>query len=610
MPMPPMPPPWDPYYAQWYNQWYYSYYGMQQSPQTNTSAHPKTPKIEDDQPPPPGFEEGPPPAKKPTLDLGAPPPPPPPADDPQEELKIKPEWQAAKKGAVIYKNPRPPTPEPPKPVVSEPEPSLPPPQLVTPVTLASKPEPKRMQWFYDGESWVYAFDQPPMKPPKPPEERDEFKYSFGGSEDPVGKAFMANMKGKYMKPEKPKAVPVRCDVCSLTVSCQKTYESHIAGKPHKKRAAQTEKIKQLQEKISADTERAMNSVPGGNKPGNPLQSRPNGDIFCTVCDCTMNSGAQAQSHIAGVKHRAKMDRSMRQMRGRGGNARGGRGFGPRGFGPPPLMGPDFRFGRGYGPPGPRFGGPGPPGGRIPSLFQDEEETGGVCDEDEAPEEYERVLAEALADNIDIEEAKSRAEAAKQAALGAMSSFEEAGNVNKHAEAATEADEDSDDYEDDSKFPPPGIVVIKEPKGEEPGTYRCKCCGVMLLSESNLQNHLTTAAHQMFIDEKKKQKRQQKASASSRGRGRGGPKIYRGKCNAFQEGTMKAQRGRRGLISYGEAMPNKLTKSQKKAQPKDIAELLKSKQAGLETAGDDIQNIKKVAPLLMSFVKGEVLEGNQ
>ena len=78
-----------------------------------------------------------------------------------------------------------------------------------------------------------------------------------------------------------------------------------------------------------------------------------------------------------------MDRSMRQMRGRGGNARGGRGFGPRGFGPPPLMGPDFRFGRGYGPPGPRFGGPGPPGGRIPSLFQDEEETGGVCDEDES-----------------------------------------------------------------------------------------------------------------------------------------------------------------------------------------------------------------------------------
>ena len=72
--------------------------------------------------------------------------------------------------------------------------------------------------------------------------------------------------------------------------------------------------------------------------------------------------------------------------------------------------------------------------------------------------------------------------------------------------------------------------------------------------------------------------------------------------------MKAQRGRRGLISYGETMPDKLTKSQKKAQPKDIAELLakKSKEAGVPADGD----IKKCAPLLMSFVPGGIMEGNQ
>ena len=80
--------------------------------------------------------------------------------------------QAAKKGAVIYKTPRPPTPEPPKPAVSEPA-VLPPPKLVEQTELSTKPEPKKMQWFYDGESWVYAMEQPPMKPPKPPEERDE-----------------------------------------------------------------------------------------------------------------------------------------------------------------------------------------------------------------------------------------------------------------------------------------------------------------------------------------------------------------------------------------------------------------------------------------------------
>jgi len=202
--MPPMPPPWDPYYAQWYNQWYYSYYGMQQSPQTNTSAHPKTPKIEDDQPPPPGFEEGPPPAKKPTLDLGAPPPPPP-SDEPKEELKIKPEWQAAKKGAVIYKTPRPPTPEPPKPIIP-PQPVLPPPQLEEPtITNQEKPKvPGKMQWFYDGQSWVYAAEQPPSKPEPT---KEVFDYSYGGSEDPVAKAVLANMRGKYNKPDKPKVIP-------------------------------------------------------------------------------------------------------------------------------------------------------------------------------------------------------------------------------------------------------------------------------------------------------------------------------------------------------------------------------------------------------------------
>ena len=68
-------------------------------------------------------------------------------------------------------------------------------------------------------------------------------------------------------------------MCSLTVSCQKTYESHIAGKPHKKRAAQTEKIKQLQEKISADTERAMNSVPGFDL----FIKKPNSLRFASHC---------------------------------------------------------------------------------------------------------------------------------------------------------------------------------------------------------------------------------------------------------------------------------------------------------------------------------------
>ena len=45
-----------------------------------------------------------------------------------------------------------------------------------------------------------------------------------------------------------------------------------------------------------------------------------------------------------------------------------------------------------------------------------------------------------------------------------------------------------------------------------------------------------------------------------GPNRGG--VWRAAPNAANKNAMRAQRGRRGLISYGEVMPEKLTKSQK------------------------------------------------
>ena len=352
----------------------------------------------------------------------------------------------------------------------------------------------------------------------------------------------------------------------------------MAGRPHKKRLAQLERIKQLEEKVKVDTERALNSLPGGSRPGNPLQSRPNGDIHCRVCDCTMNSGAQAQSHIGGVKHRTKMDRAYRSLRGfRGGRGGFGRGFGG-GFGGWGGGGRGGWAGAHWGP-------------AVPELSVGGE-TGGVCSSEEAEEEYERVLSEALADNVDLEEATARAEAAKQAALSVFTPGSDSSSLQ-------EEEEEEGEGEGEGTFPPPGIQVISEPAGETAGCYRCSLCGVMLLAESSLQAHLQTAAHR------------DKAAgrgSSNLGRGSGRGKIYRGKHNANTDGTMKAQRGRRGLISHGELMPDRLTKSQRKAQPKDIAGYLaqKTAEAGLETEGD----IRKHAPLLMNFVKGGVMEGNQ
>jgi len=373
------------------------------------------------------------------------------------------------------------------------------------------------------------------------------------------------------------AVPVRCEICSLTVSCHKTYESHVNGKPHKKRVAQVSKMKQLEEKVKADTERAMNSIPGGSQPDNPLESRPNGDIHCRICDCNMNSGAQAQSHIVGVKHRHRMDKFMRGQRGRG----RGRGvfFGNRG------------------------GFHGIPHQHHPVPLMDLDLVNQVTSED-ADEEYERVFAESLANNVDIEEATRLAEEAKQSALA----------FSEDVEPGDSAVVQQFQAENDSRFPPRGIVIISVPIAGKPGTYKCNLCGVLLTSESNLEQHLVADKHQdsLTISSLSALDSSQSQGEQQIGRGRGN--VYRGRPNAESFGSMKAQRGRRGLISYGEVMPEKLSKSQKKAQPKDIASILAQRSMSIGVPSGTVVTPteaagKKVMPLLMSFVRGGVMEAD-
>ena len=85
--------------------------------------------------------------------------------------------------------------------------------------------------------------------------------------------------------------------------------------------------------IKEDTEMAKNAMPGREGPDNPLESTDDGNIRCKVvllqlrlvprlgrlvihisngltqvCDCIMNSGAQAQAHLNGTKHRHRMDK--------------------------------------------------------------------------------------------------------------------------------------------------------------------------------------------------------------------------------------------------------------------------------------------------------------
>jgi len=176
-----MPNPSDPSYPAWYKMWYEQQYGQPTAPQ-------------------------PPPAKQARLEIGAPPPPPPgPPPTPPASTTNRPFWQAppspprespptaaaepplisgrvAKKGAVIYTTPRPPTPE--RPPMKEMPFDLPEP---TPTTLMGAPPPPpppekgKLRWQHDGDTWVYTDEDLSTKNKKAtvkPEESLKVEYQF------------------------------------------------------------------------------------------------------------------------------------------------------------------------------------------------------------------------------------------------------------------------------------------------------------------------------------------------------------------------------------------------------------------------------------------------
>ena len=101
---------------------------------------------------------------------------------------------------------------------------------------------------------------------------------------------------------------------------------------------------------------------------------------------------------------------------------------------------------------------------------------------------------------------------------------------------------------------------------QPGCYRCELCEASLASEVELETHLVAEEHiaaasgASLAPLTSFPHGSTKPLASGRGRGRGEPfdptrgKVYRGRPNALNTDSMKAQRGRRGLISYGEVGP--------------------------------------------------------
>jgi len=572
------------------------------------------------QPPPPGYEAKLPPKKVLTSNLLAPPPPPPPEPEPSTPpSSSKPSWQAAKAQPVVYKNPRPiePTPPPRKPVSTELANQWPiankPANVIEPTPEIQRLEAEmkeieadiknrkpKFQWYYNGQEWVYT-TQPPEVKPLLPEDNPEYNYSFASDEDPVRNAVLANMRGNFNKPDKPKAVPIRCEVCNISVTCQVTYNTHVQGKNHAKKMVQMNKKVEQQKKLAhikakaVEVELGMAVVAEEEQEEveeyNPLQILPNGDTRCELCCCNMNSEPQAITHVNGSKHRRALDKHRRSNRGRG---RGRGGFGG-GFGrgmsrggmnprPIPLMQVDTS--------GVAFGGPSTMGG-----FED--------DDQEAREEYNAAFEEALANNVDIQEAHRIAESARQIV---MSRQDMASDDPDFVHPFSTNGDGEDDEDATPAWPPRGIVILPSKGGV--GNFRCDLCHVLLTSEMDLERHLCAPQH---LSRLQMNMTGYSGNMPPGMRGsRGGPRIHK---NGRGRGSMKAQRGRKGLIAEGEVIPAKRSKTEKTAAKaemgKIIEEMRNPKPKWVETeevkAGKTTNNkwnsMDKMKPLLMTFVKG-------
>ena len=82
-------------------------------------------------------------------------------------------------------------------------------------------------------------------------------------------------------------------------------------------------------------------------------------------------------------------------------------------------------------------------------------------------------SQALADNIDVEEAKSRAEAAKQAALSALEISQNEALAHQQRQQSQQSQHElEDDDEEEENNIMLGIEIIKQKEGETSGTYRC------------------------------------------------------------------------------------------------------------------------------------------
>jgi len=330
-------------------------------------------------------------------------------------------------------------------------------------------------------------------------------------------------------------------------------------------------------KASQSSLTANSSIDNTQEPEEPeFLQMINGEFVCTLCDARMNNREMRDSHFAGQRHRKALLKYETKRRRTMGNAglRGAKAWAAS-----------------------KGGGHVNRGDRIAQVAVPVEES--PQDKQKRAElarsEYDRILAEALARKDSDQSAQEQALQAMNAILSGSIPLhqikQEPGTTNPPPVSLAVSDISlgngvkTEENLNKNQWPPPYVTVVVKPRGFKPGTYKCELCDVTLASEPNLEAHINSPGH----------KEEEEKPPSLRKRNQG--KVFVDKVR--YDNIVKAQRGRRGLISSGEIMPHKLNKSEKREQ----ADIAKSIEKHLNSQTGDV----KVLPLLMNFIKGETIQ---
>ncbi|CAF1145618.1 unnamed protein product, partial [Brachionus calyciflorus] len=100
---------------------------------------------------------------------------------------------------------------------------------------------------------------------------------------------------------------VNCDACNIILNSKSTYDQHISGSKHKKKA-QSLGLTLTQPAQTVPIQHQKNELPTQELIG---PSKQLSQYNCDICNLNLQSKDQLDSHLSGKKHKKKLNQPQK-----------------------------------------------------------------------------------------------------------------------------------------------------------------------------------------------------------------------------------------------------------------------------------------------------------